>query len=134
MHVISFVFEKSPIGKYFWIYRDTCWFNITVLSCSVVNTGITFVDLETIQNDIHFGDYQLFFCVWDTNLSNNSLQHCTFCSCYETWNNLSVHEGCLRIARSFAPISLSYIGCFKLKSDYRHFAFRKVPTFLNCTS
>ena len=56
-------FEKSPIGKYFWIYRDTCIFNIFILSRRVGNTGITFVELEPIQKDIHFGDYQLYFSV-----------------------------------------------------------------------
>ena len=56
-------FEKSPIGKYFWIYRDTCWFNIIVLSRTVANTRITFFGLETIQKDIHFGDHQLYFSV-----------------------------------------------------------------------
>ena len=60
---IGLPFEQSRKGKYFCIYRDTCWFNITVLSHTVANTGITFVGLETIQKDIHFGDYQLYFSV-----------------------------------------------------------------------
>ena len=60
---IGLPFEKSPIVKFLWIYRDTCWFNIFVLSRTVENTGIMFVGLATIQKDIHFGDYQDYFSV-----------------------------------------------------------------------
>ena len=41
------------------MYVDTCIFNIFIVSRTVANTGITFVGLEPIQKDIHFGDYQL---------------------------------------------------------------------------
>ena len=61
---IGISFEKSPIGKYFWIYRHTCIINIFILSRTVAYTGITFVWLEIIQKDNHFGDNQLYFSVW----------------------------------------------------------------------
>ena len=40
IHVISIAlsFEKSLIRKYIWIYRDTCWVNISILSSRVANT------------------------------------------------------------------------------------------------
>ena len=34
-----------------------------ILSRTVANTGITFVGLETIQKDVHFGGYQIHFSV-----------------------------------------------------------------------
>ena len=60
---LVFLLKKSQIGKYFWIYGDTCMFNIFMLWRTVANTGITFVGLEPIQKNIHFGDYQLYFSV-----------------------------------------------------------------------
>ena len=61
---ISLSFEKSPIEKYQWIYRNTCWFNVTVLSRTIIeNTGVTFIGIETIQKDIHFLDYKTYICV-----------------------------------------------------------------------